>query len=126
MLAMDAARATVLLIEDDDDLREVVIIWLQRAGVSVMHASDARDALAQLQTSDPIPCVVLLDWNMPGMNGGEFLEAMRSDPRLAKIPAIVLTGDTGVRHADATVLLKPFDLEALGSIVRNHCAQRAS
>lgn len=89
---------TVLLVEDDDVAAESVLRALNRIGAPypVVWAEDGVVALAALRGEDPTrrvprPRVILLDLNMPRMNGFEFLEVLRGDPALADDVVFVLT-----------------------------------
>lgn len=95
---MSESELTVLLVEDDDVAAEAVLRGLTRSGVHVpvVWAEDGRVALAALRGQDPVrsvprPRLVLLDLNMPGMNGFEFLHHLRGDPLLADEVVFVLT-----------------------------------
>lgn len=94
----DPLRPTILLVEDDDVAAESVVRGLQRAGAlfPVVWAEDGAVALAALRGEDPQrkvprPRLVLLDLNMPRMNGFEFLQALRVDPELTDDIVFVLT-----------------------------------
>lgn len=93
-----SATLTVLLVEDDDVAAESVVRSLNRASAPypVVWAEDGVMALAALRGEDPQrrvprPRVILLDLNMPRMNGFEFLQALRTDPLLADDVVFVLT-----------------------------------
>jgi CheY-like chemotaxis protein len=130
----DAARvegtarraATVLVVEDDQDLREIISLTLEARGLTVATASDGAAALAWLRAQDPMPCLVLLDLMMPGMNGFELSATMHADPALTAIPVVVLTGAPLLAQQrrdelHAEVLPKPIELETLVSTVRRFC-----
>jgi CheY-like chemotaxis protein len=89
---------TILLVEDDDVAAESVMRSLGKMGVAfpVTWAEDGSVALAILRGEDPArrvrrPLVILLDLNMPRMNGFEFLQALRADPKLCDEVVFVLT-----------------------------------
>jgi CheY-like chemotaxis protein len=91
-------QLTILLIEDDDVAAESVSRSLQKMGVAypVVWAEDGLAALSALQGKDPArrlqrPLVILLDLNMPRMNGFEFLQQLRADPHLRDEVVFVLT-----------------------------------
>ena len=94
----ESAPLNVLLVEDDDVAAEAVVRSMQRAGIpcSVTWVEDGQAALEVLRGQDtkhhvPRPRLILLDLNMPRMNGFEFLEAARADPRLKDEVVFVLT-----------------------------------
>jgi PAS domain S-box-containing protein len=95
--ALDRVRCkkpicNVLLVEDDPDARMITRGSLLKERWNVVEAQDGREGLKRL--NEETPDVVLLDLNMPNMDGFEFAEAMRSDPRWQDIPIVVLTART--------------------------------
>jgi len=89
---------TILLVEDDDVAAEAVVRSLRKAGLDfpTVWAEDGLQALRALRGDDPErqvprPRVILLDLNMPRMNGFEFLQQLRADPRLRDDVVFVLT-----------------------------------
>jgi len=93
-----ASNLTILVVEDDDVAAEAVLRSLVKAGMRfpTVWAEDGEQALNALRGSDPErqvprPRVVLLDLNMPRMNGFEFLQVLRADPDLCDDVVFVLT-----------------------------------
>ena len=114
--------ADVLVVDDDDDIRELISMRVRRAGHRVTSAGDPLAALAYV-TGARID-LALVDWSMPVMNGGELCAEMRQLPQLAGIPILVVTAhadlDTRERAfaAGATdYLTKPFALSDLDARV---------
>ena len=119
--------AAVLIVEDDEDIRADLTAILQVKGYSVDQAANGREALARLRDA-AMPCVVLLDLMMPVMNGWELRAAMKTDPRLAELPVIVMSGagrEEQRLDADA-VLYKPFELARLLELVGRFCPEPAA
>lgn len=112
----------VLLVDDDDDLRDSIADLLRHRGYRVMTAGDGRAALDLIARS-AMPCVVLLDLVMPGMDGWSFLGVIRADPVLASIPIVIASAHAATHGPIGTneVLHKPFDLAELFSLVERHC-----
>ncbi len=111
---------SVLVVDDERDLREAVAEVLKDEGYEVIDARDGAEALSQIRAHHP--AVVLLDLMMPGMNGWEFCAARRREPELSAIPVIVISALGRVSGIDAAAFLqKPFELETLVSTVRQ-CA----
>ena len=112
----------VLVVEDDVDVRDAVSEALRDAGYTVVAAENGVAALDYLHSSAPLPGVILLDLMMPRMDGLEFRERQRGDPRLAGIPVAILTADG---HAVAKAerlgafagLAKPIKLKGLLRLV---------
>ena len=112
----------VLVVEDDIDVRDAVSEALRDAGYTVVVAENGVAALDYLYSSAPLPGVILLDLMMPRMDGLEFRERQRGDPRLAAIPVAILTADG---HAGAKAerlgafagVAKPIKLKGLLQLV---------
>ncbi len=113
---------TVLVVEDDDDLREVVTQTLERNGFRVFSARDGQDALERL-ADHPGPCLILLDLMMPRMSGWEFRRRQLADPRFAEMPVVVMTAtatlDEAAIHAD-DILRKPLSFASLLTAVKRY------
>lgn len=80
----------VLVVEDDEDVREALVLLLGDEGVHAVGATDGRDALEKIRAGFR-PAVILLDLMMPVMDGERFLRARRADPQLASIPVVVIS-----------------------------------
>lgn len=108
----------ILLVEDDDAIREMLSRRLVLRGHAVELAADGETGLAMIRASPPE--VVLLDHGLPGMTGWDVARALRADPAFATLPVIALTahaGEPSRREAMAagctTFLSKPVDMKAL-------------
>lgn len=82
--------ARVLVVDDDNAVRDVLQLILRRAGYDVRLAGNGLEALNEMRSGGAD--LVLLDIEMPGMNGLEFCEQMRANPAWQKIPVIMMTG----------------------------------
>jgi len=108
----DRARR-VVVIEDDQDVRDLVVQFLAESGFDTVGFSDAREALAALRRPDALPAVILLDLEMPGMTGWEFRREQLRDPGLARIPVVVASG-ADLRSIDADAYIaKPYETTEL-------------
>lgn len=108
---------TVLLVDDDYDIRSVLCEVLEQEGFAVGIATNGREAITYLETN-PVPSLILLDLMMPVMNGFEFRELQIARPEWAKIPVIVMSADGGQQHPSkqdrlrgAVFVKKPPDLQ---------------
>ena len=119
---------TILVVEDNDDIRDAISEALQLEGFSVETARNGQEGLAKLRKTST-PTLVLLDLMMPVMNGWEFLDAQKSDPTLrehrvvtisAVNPSISIEDPTPLATAGA--IRKPLSLESIWTEVRKHCA----
>jgi two-component system chemotaxis response regulator CheY len=113
-----SAPHPILVVEDDADVRECLADILSGEGYFVHTAADGRDALGALERI-PQPCVVLLDLMMPGMNGWDFLEAIRQTPALSDLPVVIVSAYQG--PSGFPVLHKPVDLDELLRVVARYC-----
>lgn len=116
----------VLVVEDDQELREAVGSILQEEGCSVRAASNGAEALTLLR-GEARPCIILLDLMMPVMNGWQFLEQRKSDVQLEEIPVVVMSayldmpGFAAPHLPVEATLKKPLDLDRLLDSVNSHC-----
>jgi len=110
-------RYTVLLADDNDDLREEVA-WLLRAeGYRVLTAADGVCALERLNAFHVD--ALLLDWNMPRLGGSGVLAALSQDPRFAHLAVIVATAEPERVPAGPPLVVKPFALDHLLDTLRS-------
>jgi len=111
-------HGSVLLVDDDSDVREILQMTLANEGYDVRAAGNGAEALTEL--SHGVPDVVLLDMMMPVMSGAEFLAAVRADERYKRLPVVVVTAwpaeAESLPGADA-VLAKPLDVDLLMSTI---------
>jgi CheY-like chemotaxis protein len=106
------SERTVLIVDDDEELRANLASCLTTAGFTVAQATDGIDALSYLYATRP--CAVLIDLMMPRMDGVELIEQIRSDPNLAGVGIVAVSGMPGMlaraRKAGADeALCKPLD-----------------
>jgi two-component system, chemotaxis family, chemotaxis protein CheY len=115
------ADCGVLVVEDDADIRDVIAALLQELGYTVVLARNGREALQRLRSGTCRPCLILLDLWMPVMDAWEFRKEQQTDPSLAEIPVVALSG-TGEESFDAAAhLIKPVQFEPLISTVERFC-----
>jgi len=113
---------TVLVLEDEDDLRESMRDLLEDNGYAVVAVRDGREALDALPRIQHV-CIVVLDLVMPQMNGWDFFDAMRAVPQMADVPVVVHSSAAARAPAGVTrVLGKPLQPEKLLATVREFCA----
>ena len=116
----------VLVVEDDDAVRDEVCAALQSAGYAVLQATDGEEALGVLLSNDkPEPTVIVLDMWLPRMTGQELLQVVQGYHRLAKIPIVISSASHLFEHyaeaRHAGWLPKPYDADALLSAVNVRC-----
>src|ERR1700734_117454 len=104
---------TVLVVEDEKELREMMREVLELNGYDVVTAVEGQAALEAIARIEHL-CLVLLDLLMPGMNGWDFLKEMRARPELADVPVVVHSSVPSRAPAGVTrVLQKPLGLDQL-------------
>jgi CheY-like chemotaxis protein len=114
---------TVLVVDDDPDIRETLSELLDANGYEVLEAENGQIALDVLKSTPRFPCVVLLDLSMPVLDGREFLRRRASDPILRSIPVVVVSGSN--QPADPIegidgYLRKPVKFERLIEVIEHY------
>jgi CheY-like chemotaxis protein len=113
----------VLVVEDDDDIREIVAGALSNEGFQVYQADSGVRAL-ELLKEIPHPSLILADLMMPVMNGWELINVLSKDDRLATLPVIVISAVDDQAPQGFRRIKKPFDLDELIKIVADLCVRR--
>jgi CheY-like chemotaxis protein len=118
---------SILIIEDDRDIRDTLRLILELEGYSPLVAKNGREGFEALQGCAR-PCLILLDLMMPVMNGWEFLDAHRRDVTIATIPVVVVSaiGEAAARLGAQATIKKPVELDSLLKIVRKYCGEAES
>lgn len=111
---------SVLVVDDDGNVRSLFADALNEAGHAVTVAIDGVDALDKL-TVGSMPCVVLADVRMPRMDGFELARAVSQDPQLSSVPVVLLTGDRMLSFT-SPARDKPFSPIELDALVQRSCA----
>ncbi len=115
-VAVASKGGRVLVVDDDPMVRETLANVLVDEGYNVDTANDGADALQRLHAARPD--AILLDMMMPGMNGRQFLQALRDDPAYAQVPVLIMTAVHGLEVnlsaiGASEVVEKPFNIEEL-------------
>jgi CheY-like chemotaxis protein len=115
-------RCTVLVVEDDPDLRELLCMALAADGYAVATVDNGREAMHYLRSHADI-CIILLDLVLPVMDGAQFRNAQLRDRALAWIPLIVMSGsEDAARHARELgarrLVRKPLDIDEVKTALR--------
>lgn len=128
MPAIALQMHTVLVVEDDDDIRDMICELLEHEGYKVEQARNGAEALNHLRRQDREPCIVLLDLMMPVIDGWQVLEVLRQDDRLMTIPVAVISASAVAKPLPpgVRVFKKPVVLKALVEAVREACDHPAS
>jgi CheY-like chemotaxis protein len=113
----------ILVVDDDEDIRETLRIALELQGYHVLTAGNGREALDALRRG-PRPGMILLDLMMPVLDGWTFAEALDKDPALSDLPILVITAYADRARPVPNALLtieKPFDLPLLLDAISQRC-----
>ena len=114
---------TVLVVDDDADIRESLCALLEGEGYATITATNGAEAVEQMALHNP--CFVILDLMMPVMDGWEVRTRMQEAPSLSEIPVCVLTATPEWAPLDAAcILAKPVDIGELLRVVAEHCGMR--
>ncbi len=119
MIEQPATNQPILLVEDESDTAALLKLILQEKGYQVVHAADGQDALNKI-ASIPLPSLVLLDIQLPHVDGVTILETIRATPNWQDVPVILLTAVVDplcIRQAVSIkvqdYILKPFKRDTL-------------
>ena len=110
----DRRRCKILVVEDDDDIRDSLKELLEEEGYRVDTAANGQQALVKLQEQE-LPQLILLDLMMPVMDGWQFQKELRDVPSLARLPVIVISASKFSREPlnAAAFIPKPLDAGVL-------------
>jgi CheY-like chemotaxis protein len=116
------SKQIVLIVEDDDSIRETLRIVLETHGYSVSTAANGKEGI-DLLLKTPLPCLILLDLMMPVMDGWSFVEALEQETALAAIPVVVVTAFSEAKRSIKAkeIIKKPVDIDLLLSVVKRYC-----
>lgn len=114
-----------LVIDDSRAIRMILGRTLTRFGYEVVSAANGREALDLIHDNGLDPAVVLVDWNMPEMNGLDFVKRLRAEPRYKSVPLMMVTTETEIEQmyraleagADEYVM-KPFTDDVIADKLR--------
>jgi len=118
----------VVIVEDDQGIREALQYFIESEGYLVRTATSGEEAFALLKELK-VPCLILTDLMMPGMNGYEFIELASKTHTIASIPIVIVSASAD--ESDAKVMTesgkikglikKPVDLDIMLKIIHEHC-----
>ncbi len=122
---------SVLVVEDDADIRDFAAELLEGEGFRVSRAANGRQALDYLHRATGPTCLILLDLMMPVLSGEEFRLEQLDDPTLASIPVVLMSGGGDMRQQASALgiseyLQKPISLRTLLGVVARYCHRSAA
>ena len=125
MISLDLSCQSILVVDDDPDVRESLAEILEDEGYRVTGVQNGAEALAYLRAKTR-PSLILLDMMMPQMDGWRFRVEQRKNPELAGIPVVILSAHGNAREAAlvlgaADYLRKPLRAESLLEIADRYC-----
>lgn len=119
----------IVVIDDDHDVRDVIVFALENDGFSVSSFENGReglDALNEMKT-ESLPGLIIVDYLMPEMDGVTFINQIKNSfPKLANIPVAISSAmgamnSSIIKDNDIILLHKPMDLDDLLKVARQHC-----
>ena len=112
---------TILVVDDDPSIRLVLSAGLKQEGYQVISVADGSDGLRELKAGLK-PALIILDQDMPVMNGDELLKEKTVDPNLAPIPVVVIsaTTDRSTPLGAAAFISKPFNFDTLLALIKRY------
>ena len=123
---MTASQKVVLLVEDEDDARNLLATLLEEGGYQVLRAANGVEALNLLESARGACNIILLDLMMPVMNGWDFRRKQKQNPLYAGIPVLLMSAGARIASASgdldaAGYVTKPVEVDDLLEKVRQHC-----
>jgi two-component system phosphate regulon response regulator PhoB len=122
--------ATILIVEDERDIRELIAYNLQRAGHNAVQAGSAEDALERVR--EALPDLIVIDWMLPGMSGMELARRLKGSKRTEGVPVIMVTARSaeedklaGLDIGADDYMTKPFSPRELNARVKAVLRRRA-
>lgn len=118
-------KKSILVVEDDDGIRESLQDLLEQEGYQVFGAENGMKGLDILSNKNHSqPSLIILDLSMPLMNGCEFLKVQKSNPNWKSIPAIVFTAAGGKNKPELAdgFISKPIHIDHLFEVIEKYCA----
>lgn len=113
---MNSIAKHILIVDDSPDFLALLVQLFESSGYKVSRAVDGLRALETLQTIDTPPALILLDIMMPVMNGIELITQLKSSPKLASIPVIVMTADNNFKSGSMGLPVAGFFLKPIGDV----------
>lgn len=119
------ANKKILLVEDDQDIRDTLVELLEGEGYEVLFAENGQIGLDKLSQASQLPNLILLDLMMPVKDGFQFCAEKEANPKIAHLPVVVMSADGHIRENQLRVnakayLKKPLDIYEIINIVEKH------
>jgi CheY-like chemotaxis protein len=121
---MSFVHPTILLVDDNDDIREPLALLMRASGYAVETARTGEEALAAMRRAKP--CIILLDLMMPDVTGHDIRMEQLADPEISHIPVVLFSASFDIQRAAmelgaAAYATKPAEFAPLMELIRRHC-----
>jgi len=121
----ETLRSKAMVVDDSRTIRMILAHTLTDLGYEVCQAGNGREALDAVERERGALSLILVDWNMPEMNGLEFVKRMRADTRFRSVPLVMVTTETEIEQMMAALdaganeyVMKPFTPEIIADKLR--------
>lgn len=116
----------ILIIEDDQAIREALVDLFESEGYQVERAVNGQEGIERLTSAQSLPCVILLDLMMPIKDGFAFRKEQLENPKLSNVPVVVMSADGHVHEKKQRLqakdyLHKPVDIDVYLDVVKRYC-----
>ncbi len=123
---MNTPLKRVLIVEDDESIRDSTKELLELEGYTVECAKDGEEGIQTLRYSEVLPDLILLDLMMPIKDGFQFRLEQQQDPKLAQVPVVIMTADGHAEQKKERLnakgyIKKPSDIETILEVVKQCC-----
>lgn len=127
---MQSSHKRILVIDDSADIQALLTLFLEAKGYTIECRSNGEEALTFLNSDNHMPDVILVDLQMPIMNGFTFLNFKRQIAKVREIPTVIMTGeeDTAIlrlQTSHAEILKKPLTLKSVLAAIDQSCPSAA-
>lgn len=119
-------RGPILIVDDELDVHVLLTDLLRSEGYEVASATDGAEALDYLRSATTLPCLILLDLVMPRVDGWQFIEERSHDPRLARIPVVLISGQVAARETARALGLASYIEKPIGVVKLREMLARMS
>jgi CheY-like chemotaxis protein len=114
--------ASILVVEDDIDIRSALVQILRMEGHTTAEAANGKEALEYIR-NNPKPCMVLLDMMMPIMTGRQFLDVFKNEPDSSSVPVVIISAvaDRIDTSGAKEFIRKPLEVSKLLEVIAKYC-----
>jgi CheY-like chemotaxis protein len=126
VLADSRCSMPILVVDDDDDILKMTSFVLTQLGYQVATANDGAKGIAEIESKQITPCLILLDLMMPEMDGAAFRRKLLEIPTAKDVPVVILSGDDQLAKKAAEMRVagyeqKPISVARLAALAAKYC-----